>query len=156
MAQGPTKYFPQLAQRLGAMRVERNLRGRRAERDQRYDFQHYPEFNGQYLQHDLKRIRLDEQAQRLARLRDRLHGDATKTEEANASPEALAQRAEFAAVHQRFPWKPTLPKGSKQKQIVEGNLRPIDWDVDLLLSRGEEVIPKNVLRKDADTNWTAG
>lgn len=34
-----------------------------------------------HLQHDLKRIRLDEQAQRLARLRDRLHGDATKTDQ---------------------------------------------------------------------------
>ena len=39
-----------------AMRLEINIRRTRADRDRKFDFKYYPEFNGEYLHNEYRRM----------------------------------------------------------------------------------------------------
>eukprot|EP00667_Euglena_gracilis_P026150 EG_transcript_31235 len=142
MAARATKYFPCTAYRLKAMAAEKELRVRREARDRRYDFEFYPEFNGKYLHTELRRITLDEQAQKLRRRRDRLHHAVQQQEEFNAHPEA---QAEVAALRQRL--------GSPTPDPIQSVTWGMDWDPRVLLARGPEQIPAEDQRLVEESGW---
>jgi len=107
------------------MRLEINIRRTRADRDRKFDFKYYPEFNGEYLHNEYRRFVFNEKLVKLKRHRERLHRMIEEQEILNAEPDAQEQLADL---RERFPWtKPSEhPMPDKLEDIVSTS--GMDWD----------------------------